>query len=72
MKPIRFLRAITRTDHATRVLAPAARLGQLLREWQHRARSRAELASLDRRQMRDAGLGDELVAREISKFFWHA
>jgi uncharacterized protein YjiS (DUF1127 family) len=44
----------------------------LFREWRIRARGRADLATLDDRQLRDIGLTRCDVGREISKPFWRA
>lgn len=44
----------------------------LYREWQRRARGRAELAALGDRQLRDIGLTRCDAAREIGKPFWRA
>jgi uncharacterized protein YjiS (DUF1127 family) len=48
-------------------------LGQavaLLREWRRRARSRAELARLDERMLRDIGVTPGEAWQEFSKPFW--
>lgn len=42
----------------------------LLRVWQHRARSRGELATLTTERLQDLGLSTEDAAREASKPFW--
>lgn len=42
----------------------------LVREWRRRARSRAELAALDDRTLRDIGLTRVDLWREIDKPFW--
>ncbi len=42
----------------------------LLREWRERRRSRAELASLDERMLRDIGVSRADVWHEINKPFW--
>lgn len=56
---------------------PASRLWQLLRgtfvmarEWHRRARSRADLAALNDRMLRDIGLTRTDVRIEIEKPFW--
>ena len=42
----------------------------LVREWRRRARSRAELAALDDRTLRDLGLTRADLWAEIDKPFW--
>lgn len=42
------------------------------RTWLHRISYRRDLAELDARQMRDAGLDADLVRREAAKPFWRA
>jgi uncharacterized protein YjiS (DUF1127 family) len=49
--------------------APVGIVG-LFREWRRRARSRAELAALDDRTLRDIGLTRVDLWREIDKPFW--
>lgn len=49
--------------------APVGALG-CIREWRRRARSRAELAALDDRTLRDIGLTRADVWAEIDKPFW--
>jgi uncharacterized protein YjiS (DUF1127 family) len=41
-----------------------------LREWRRRSRSRAELATLDDRMLRDIGVTRVEIWREIDKPFW--
>ena len=41
-----------------------------LREWRQRSRGRRELAALDERMLRDIGLSQADVWREINKPFW--
>jgi len=58
-----------------RGLAPRLRqglsfVGALLQEWRRRSRSRAELAKLDDRMLRDIGVTRGDVWREINKPFW--
>jgi uncharacterized protein YjiS (DUF1127 family) len=54
----------------------AASIGRFLtvfetvRRWRHRARSRAVLATLDERALRDIGLAPADVPRECGKPFW--
>jgi uncharacterized protein YjiS (DUF1127 family) len=46
---------------------------RLLRQptvWRQRSRTRAHLAALPQRQLRDVGLDPEAVAREAQKSFW--
>ena len=40
------------------------------REWRRRARSRAELAMLDERMLRDIGVTRADIWREVNKPFW--
>lgn len=42
----------------------------VVREWRRRARSRAELAMLDERTLRDIGITRADVWRETGKPFW--
>jgi uncharacterized protein YjiS (DUF1127 family) len=42
----------------------------MLREWRRRARSRAELAMLDERMLRDIGVSRADIWREVNKPFW--
>jgi uncharacterized protein YjiS (DUF1127 family) len=42
----------------------------VLRIWRRRARSRAELAGMDERMLRDIGLSHGEAAFEVSKPFW--
>jgi uncharacterized protein YjiS (DUF1127 family) len=42
------------------------------RTWLKRSSYRRDLAELDARQMRDAGLDPDLVRREAGKPFWRA
>ena len=53
-----------------RVRAALVRAFDLLREWRRRVRSRAELAALDDRMLRDIGLNRADVWFEIDKPFW--
>jgi uncharacterized protein YjiS (DUF1127 family) len=46
--------------------------GQILATWRRRAKERRELASLDRRTLRDLGLSEGEVAFEANKPFWRA
>jgi uncharacterized protein YjiS (DUF1127 family) len=60
-----------------RGLAPRLRqglssVGALLQEWRRRGRSRAELAKLDDRMLRDIGITRGDVWREINKPFWRS
>lgn len=50
----------------------AARLLPLLAEWRRRLRSRAALARLGDRDLRDIGLSRGDLARECAKPFWRA
>jgi uncharacterized protein YjiS (DUF1127 family) len=46
---------------------------RLLRQpavWRQRSQTRAQLAALPERQLRDIGLSPEVVAREAQKRFW--
>jgi len=68
-KPVAAQRDRLRTSH--RWLHELLNRGvALLREWRHRARSRAELATLDERMLRDIGVTRADVWRETSKPFW--
>ena len=54
-------------------LSPAAvlmALGRLLLRWHERARLRRHLAMLDDRMLRDIGLTDATLERELAKPFW--
>ena len=42
----------------------------IVREWRRRARSRAELAALDDRTLRDIGVSRGDIRLEIDKPFW--
>jgi uncharacterized protein YjiS (DUF1127 family) len=58
-----------------RAMRPALRQGlsrvfAALREWRQRSRSRAELARLDERMLRDIGVTRGDVWREINQPFW--
>ena len=44
--------------------------GQVLAIWRRRARERRELATLDRRTIRDLGLSASEIQFEASKPFW--
>jgi uncharacterized protein YjiS (DUF1127 family) len=44
----------------------------VLTEWQRRDEQRRHLAAMDARLMADAGITEEMVAREVSKPFWIA
>jgi len=46
------------------------RLLALLRLWQHRARTRAQLSQLDAHQLRDIGISRETARRVADKPFW--
>lgn len=64
-----------RTRHPrapARVRAVLVGAWSLVREWRRRARSRAELAALDDRTLRDIGLTRADVWQEIDKPFWRA
>ena len=41
-----------------------------LREWRQRSHGRRELAALDERMLRDIGLSQADVWREVNKPFW--
>ena len=74
----------TALDRGTRVAAQRVRLRSshrwlrellnrgfaLLREWRRRARSRAELATLDERMLRDIGVTRAEIWHETNKPFW--
>ena len=53
-----------------RIQAALVGIVGLVREWRRRARSRAELAALDDRTLRDIGLTRVDLCREIDKPFW--
>ena len=55
-----------------RMVAAILAAFRLVREWRRRARSRAELAALDDRMLRDIGLTRADVWFEIAKPFWRA
>jgi uncharacterized protein YjiS (DUF1127 family) len=59
------------TSHRTLLAAPA-RLFDLLDTWQTRIDERRQLAALDERQLKDAGLCGAEVASEARKPFWRA
>jgi uncharacterized protein YjiS (DUF1127 family) len=72
--------ALSATDAPTRfggaafsgVPALVRRGIETLAVWRERARSRAELAALDARQLADIGLSTADAWTEISKPFWRA
>jgi len=45
-------------------------ISEALREWRHRSRSRAALASLDDRMLKEIGITRIDVWREVNKPFW--
>lgn len=49
-----------------------ARLGETLRLWRLRARTRRELARLNERELHDVGLAWSSIAEEVDKPFWRA
>ncbi|MBV8492392.1 MAG: DUF1127 domain-containing protein [Alphaproteobacteria bacterium] len=53
-----------------RVRPVVGQAAALLREWRRRARSRAELARLDDRMLRDIGVTPGEAWQEINKPFW--
>jgi len=74
-RPLSPLPAVARSadagTDALRWLSGAAIRGfDVLVLWTERARHRAELASMDRRQLQDVGLEPGLLTREIEKPFW--
>jgi len=69
----RLAAARLRRDHhrdADRTESLAARVRRALVEWCRRARSRAQLARLGERDLRDIGLTPMEAAREYAKPFW--
>jgi uncharacterized protein YjiS (DUF1127 family) len=59
-----------RSATAGRIRTALVGIFSLFREWRRRARSRAELAALDDRTLRDIGLTRVDLWREIDKPFW--
>jgi uncharacterized protein YjiS (DUF1127 family) len=59
-----------RAASASRLRAASPGFAALWREWRRRARSRAELARLDDRMLRDIGVTRVEVLHEIGKPFW--
>ncbi len=45
-------------------------ISEALRKWRHRSRSRAALATLDDRMLKDIGITRIDVWREVNKPFW--
>lgn len=61
--------------HSQPLAAPAlplrlVRLVHAVLAWRERARSRAQLAGLNERLLRDVGLDRATAAREVDKSFW--
>lgn len=52
--------------------SPVRDVLRLLALWIRRARLRRALAELDARQLRDVGLDEARIRREIAKPFWRA
>lgn len=52
------------------LMATVSAVGQLFATWRRRSRERSELASLDRRTMRDLGISPSDIQFEANKPFW--
>jgi uncharacterized protein YjiS (DUF1127 family) len=57
---------------ASRIALFRKQIKGILIEWRHRARSRRELADLDRAGLRDIGMSPAAAKYEASKPFWTA
>ncbi len=73
MHRIQNIEAVTAPDHQGRTpLSIASRLLDRLYIWQARIDGRRELAHLDERMLKDAGMSRADVLLESSKPFWRA
>ena len=61
---------LARQKRRWRSLVPVRRVLGVVREWRRRARSRAAMATLGDRMLRDIGISRCDAWREINKPFW--
>ena len=73
MKAVPLNAALARSPHrlaAARLWTALTQASALIGEWRRRSRSRADLARLDLRMLRDIGLTPGDVLHEVNKPFW--